>query len=158
MYFHLSVIIECTQWNLSWPTNHYMNLIYVAFVQCNSHSFVQGSSNCTLWFIPCKVVPLPCRWVGLKVYSHVTSVCAFAFDTKNNGMFSLDVCVCVCVNVQHCVNVKHQEWVQTHSVHLCLRFHWCNVKLWQWRWRKRKWQVWTDLKICIRICICVKCQ
>ena len=59
-------------------------------------------------------------------------------------MFTPDVCVCVCVNV----NVKRQEWVQTHSVHLCLRFHWCNVKLWRWRWCKctRKRRVWTYLK------------
>ena len=35
------------------------------------------------------------------------------------GMFTPDVCVCVCVNV----NVKRQEWVQTHSVRLCLRFY-----------------------------------
>ena len=38
---------------------------------------------------------------------------------KNNGLFTLDVCV----NVQHYVNVKRQEWVQTHSVPLCLHFH-----------------------------------
>ena len=38
-----------------------------------------------------------------------------------NGMFTLDVCVCI--NVQHCINVKRQEWVQTHSVRLCLRFY-----------------------------------
>ena len=59
----------------------------------------------------------------------------------SKGMFTPDVCVCVNVNV------KRQEWVQTHSVRLCLRFHWCNVKLWRWRWRKRrrKRQVWTYL-------------
>ena len=59
------------------------------------------------------------------------------------GMFTVDGYISVCVNVQHCVNVKCQEWVQTHSMHLYLRFHWRNVKLWRWRWRKR--QVWTYL-------------
>ena len=28
---------------------------------------------------------------------------------------------------------------------LCLRHHWCNVKLWRWRLRKRRRQVWTQL-------------
>ena len=40
---------------------------------------------------------------------------------KTNGMFTLDVCVCVYVNVT--VNVKRQEWVQTHSVCVHLHFH-----------------------------------
>ena len=33
-------------------------------------------------------------------------------------MFTLDVCVCV--NVQHCLNVKRQESVQTHCFSVCV--------------------------------------
>ena len=68
------------------------------------------------------------------------------FTTWADALFALDVCVCVCFNVTIKLTL-HREWVQTHSVHLCLCHHWCNFKLWQWCWCKckRRRQVWTHL-------------
>ena len=73
--------------------------------------------------IPTPSLPVsPPPVFGGKVIFSVMFVCLsvwtqWGFPCGRYGMFTIDVYLCICINV------KRHEWVQTHSGHLCLHFH-----------------------------------